>query len=60
MFKANDRLRLYKSIDERLGSVPSVDQVWRRPGTGETLTPREARGPVEVRVIEAGETVSRQ
>lgn len=60
VFKANDRLRLYKSIDERLVSVPAVDQVWRRPGTGETLTLREARGPVEVRVIEAGETVSRQ
>jgi hypothetical protein len=60
VFKANDRLRLYKSVEDRLVPVPASDQVWRRPGSGEILAPREARGPIEVRVMDAGETVSRQ
>lgn len=60
IFKANERLRLYRSAEDRLLPVAVSDQVWRRPVTGEALSPREARGPVEVRVIEDGETVSRQ
>jgi hypothetical protein len=60
IFKGSERLRLYKSADDRLLPVAVAEQVWRRPVIGEALSPREARGPIEVRVVEDGETVSRQ
>lgn len=60
VFKGSERLRLYKSAEDGLVPVAGAEQIWRRPVTGEVLTPREARGPVEVRVVEDGETVTRQ
>lgn len=52
--------RLYRVTEEGLQAVPPSDQQWRRIGSQEMLQPRDAQGPVEVRILDEGETVARQ
>lgn len=52
--------RLYRVTEDGLQAVPLTDQQWRRIGCQETLQPRDARGPVEVRILDEGEVVARQ
>lgn len=52
--------RLNRVTDDGLQAVPLTDQQWRRIGSQETLQPRDARGPVEVRILDEGEMVARQ
>lgn len=60
VFRHTQPPRLFRSTEEGLQAVPLSDQQWRRIGSQETLQPREARGPVEVRILDEGETVARQ
>ena len=52
--------RLFRATEEGLQAVPLSDQQWRQIGRLETLQPREARGPVEIRILDEGEMVARQ
>ena len=52
--------RLFRTTEEGLQAIPLSDQQWRLIGTQEVLQPREARGPVEVRILDEGEMVARQ
>lgn len=60
VFRHSQPPRLFRATEEGLQAVPLSDQQWRRIGTQETLQPREARGPVEVRILDEGEMVARQ
>ena len=44
----------------KLQRVPLGDQVWRIAGEQSAITPRDARGPIDVTVRCEGETVARQ
>jgi len=52
--------RLFRATEDGLQPVPMSAQHWRRPGNQETLVPKDARGPVEVRILDEGELVARQ
>ena len=60
VFRARQPPKLFRSTDEGLRVVPLSAQQWRRLGTQEQLLPKEARGPVEVRILDEGELVARQ
>jgi hypothetical protein len=60
VFRQTQPPRLFRATEEGLQAVPLSDQQWRRIGSQETLQPREARGPVEVRILDEGEMVARQ
>ena len=60
VFRDRQLPRLFRTTDEGLQSLPQSLQQWRRPGTQELLSPREARGPVEVAILDDGEVVARQ
>lgn len=60
VFRHTQPPRLFRATEEGLQAVPLSDQQWRRIGSQETLQLREARGPVEVRILDEGEMVARQ
>ena len=60
VFRHTQPPRLFRATEEGLQAVPLSDQQWRRIGSQETLQPRDARGPVEVRILDEGEMVARQ
>lgn len=60
IFRDRQTPRLFRGGAEGLQAVPQSDQEWRLPGTQEILRPKEARGPVEVRILDDGELVARQ
>lgn len=60
VFRSAHPPRLFRTTDEGLKAIPLSDQEWRLIGTTETLQPREVRGPVEVRILDEGELVTRQ
>jgi hypothetical protein len=59
-FRHTQPPRLLRATEEGLQAVPLSDQQWRHIGNQETLQPREARGPIEVRILDEGEMVARQ
>lgn len=60
VFRDRQPPRLFRTTEEGLHALPLSTQQWRRPGTQELLNPREARGPVEVNVLDEDEAVARQ
>lgn len=60
VFRDRQLPRLFRTTEEGLQAQPLSTQQWRRPGTQESLHPREARGPVEVSIVDEGEVVARQ
>jgi len=60
VFRHTQPPRLFRATEEGLKAVPQSDQQWRRIGSEERLQPREARGPVEVHIMDEGEMVARQ
>jgi hypothetical protein len=60
VFRSAHPPRLFRTTEEGLQAIPLSDQQWRLIGTQELLPPKEARGPVEVRILEEGEMVARQ
>jgi hypothetical protein len=60
VFRSAHPPRLFRTTEEGLQIVPTSDQEWRLIGTQEVLQPRDARGPVEVRILDEGEMVARQ
>lgn len=60
VFRHTQPPRLFRATEDGLQAVPLSDQQWRRVGSQETLQPREARGPVEVRILDEGDMVARQ
>lgn len=52
--------RLFRATEDGLQPVPMSAQQWRRPGNQESLVPKDARGPVEIRILDEGELVARQ
>lgn len=59
-FRYSQPPRLFRATEHGLQAVPLPDQQWRQIGNPETLAPKDARGPVEVRVLDEGEMVARQ
>jgi len=51
---------LYRVAEDSLDKVTLSSQEWRRQGSGVAVTPKEARGPIEVLVRNEGEVVGRQ
>jgi hypothetical protein len=60
VFRDRQPPRLFRTTEEGLQALPLSTQQWRRPGTQELLNPREARGPVEVSILDECEVVARQ
>lgn len=60
VFRDRQLPRLFRTTEGGLQAQPLSTQQWRRPGTQESLNPREARGPVEVSIMDEGEVVARQ
>lgn len=60
VFRDRQPPRLYRATEDGLQVVKLSDQRWFRPGSMEQLTPKDARGPVEVRIHDEGELVARQ
>jgi hypothetical protein len=60
VFRQSQPPRLYRATEHGLQAVPPKDQEWRRIGSHEKLSPRDARGPVEVCILDEGEVVARQ
>lgn len=52
--------RLFWYREDRLTPVPVSDQEWRRPGNLQVMAPKEARGPIEVRIFSGGEFMARR
>ncbi len=51
---------LYRVGEDSLDKVTLSSQEWRRQGSGVVVTPKEARGPIEVLVRNEDEVVGRQ
>lgn len=60
VFRSVHPPRLFRTTEEGLQVIPLSDQQWRLIGTQEVVQPREARGPVEVSILDDGEMVARQ
>lgn len=60
VFRNSHPPRLFRATEDRLQAVPLTAQQWRRIGSQETIQPQDARGPVEVRILDEGEMVARQ
>lgn len=60
VFRDRQLPRLFRTAEEGLQALPQSVQQWRRPGAKEPLIPRDARGPVEVLILDEGEVVARQ
>ncbi len=59
VFRDRQAPRLYLTADLALVKVPTSEQEWRRRGAQEPVAPKEAFGPVEVRVLGDGELLAR-
>ena len=60
VFRDRSAPRLYCTDDDQLVQVPMSGQQWIRLGGQETVSPREARGPIEVRILGDGDLLTRQ
>lgn len=59
VFRDRQYPRLYRCGETALSQVPLSDQEWRRRGTQDVVAPKEATGPVEVRVFDGDELCAR-
>lgn len=59
VFRDRQAPRLYRTAELTLVKVPTSDQEWRRRGAQDLVTPKEAYGPVEVRILDDGELLAR-
>ena len=60
VFRDRQAPRLFWYREDRLTQVPVSDQEWRRPGNLQVMAPKEARGPIEVRIFSEGELMARR
>ena len=51
---------LYRVMEDGLEKVPLAAQTWQRQGSSAVVTPKEARGPIEVLVSSGDEVIGRQ
>ena len=59
VFRNRQAPRLYRTAELTLVKVPTSDQEWHRRGAQDVVTPKEAYGPVEVRILDDGELLAR-
>jgi hypothetical protein len=52
--------RLYRSDEDALVKIPLADQRWLNSGTQISVSPKEARGPIDVVISSEGEVTGRQ
>jgi len=51
---------LYRVVEDELDKVPLSSQEWRRQGSNAVVTPKDARGPIDVLVHSGDEVLGRQ